>query len=400
MEIAGTIFWRHMQTLTIEQTKELRGLCHAGRLYDIEKMLAQYGTITAHPDVKRAPIDIAMKLGFHSLVELLIRKTDDIKVKNHALRAAVRNRRFDMVEMLVGYGADPLSAPFEDVLCSYDAEMGRYFMSKGADLVTGNPFAIAFQECTRPALGVYLDAYKAYPHLKDALQRQLDMALSYHCKDGSIKWVSLLMWAHADPLARVPGLDDPEEDLDDPALGCTGARYAAMEGHLEVIKRICVNHTKPGWQDALRSACSFGHTSIVEFLLDKGVKPNDKPNGGASGLDSALNAIGRGARFSKNSPYPYPCTASPSIEVIRLLVEHGALWVPDDNSAINGARRSLYEVEKRYTLDVIKLFATYGACDKNLLWKFVSSSTMVGRLALDDLEKLIDKQWLKGRRLP
>lgn len=107
-----------MQTLTIEQTKELRGLCNAGRLYDIEKMLAQYGTITVHPDVKRAPIDIAVKLGFHSLVELLIRKTDDIKVKNHALRAAVCNRRFDMVEMLVGYGADPLSVPYEDVLCS------------------------------------------------------------------------------------------------------------------------------------------------------------------------------------------------------------------------------------------------------------------------------------------
>lgn len=281
-----------------------------------------------------------------------------------------------------------------------DAKMGRYFMLKRADLVTGNPFAIAFQAYKRPALGVYLDACNAYPHLKDALQRQIDMALSYHCKDGSIKWVSLLMWAHADPLACVPALDDPEEDQNDPEKGCTGARFAAMEGHLEVIKRICVNPTKPGWQDAMGSACSFGHTSIIEFLLDKGVKPNDKPNGGASGLDSALNAIGQGARYSKNSPYHYPCTASPSIEIIRLLVEHGAHWVPDDNSAINGARRSLYEVDKSYTVDVIKLFAAYGACDKDLLWKFVSSSTMVGRLALIDLEKLIDKQWLKGKRLP
>ena len=33
------------------------------------------------------------------------------------------------------------------------------------------PFAIAFQAYKRPALGVYLDACKAYPHLKDALQR-------------------------------------------------------------------------------------------------------------------------------------------------------------------------------------------------------------------------------------
>lgn len=54
-----------MKTLTIDQTKELRRLCHAGRLYDIEKMAAQHGTLMAHPEVKRAPIDIALKLGFH-----------------------------------------------------------------------------------------------------------------------------------------------------------------------------------------------------------------------------------------------------------------------------------------------------------------------------------------------
>jgi hypothetical protein len=48
------------------------------------------------------------------------------------------------------------------------------------------------------------------------------MALRHHCEEGNFKWVSLLLWAGADPSAKGPDSHDedpdPEEDLR--ALDC------------------------------------------------------------------------------------------------------------------------------------------------------------------------------------
>ena len=37
--------------------------------------------------------------------------------------------------------------------------------------------------------------------------RQATMALRYHAADGNLKWVSLLLWAGADPRLPVPRLE-------------------------------------------------------------------------------------------------------------------------------------------------------------------------------------------------
>ncbi|MDD5678839.1 MAG: hypothetical protein PHW60_12755 [Kiritimatiellae bacterium] len=374
-------------SLSVEQTKELKALCRAGRLYEIEKRASQWGTLTPHPEVRRTPLDVAMETGFHSLIELFICHTTDTTVKNHALEQAVRRSRFDVVQMLVDHGADPLSVTFEDVLCSYQPDMARYFMARNADLITGNPFTTAFRHKVRPALGVYLDSLRQFPARKDALQQQLDMALAYHCAEGSMKWVSLLMWAGGNPLSNVPDIEYPKY-MGDPEMWHTGAEVAASRGHLDVIKKISVDARNKLWQRALYRASSSGHSQIAGFILDAGVSPNDMSNGGSSALDAAIRHVGWGASLSRI--FPGRDTAGEGISTIKVLVEHGARWQPETPSDVSTARRFLYAVSKYYIVEVISLLAKHKACDNDLFLRFISTPKMTECLGgKEEIEKLL-----------
>jgi hypothetical protein len=354
--------------LSLEQTKELVALSRTGQLYEIERRFTQWGTLCQHPDAHRDPLDVALEKGFHSLVELLIRHTSDQDTKNYALEQAVYNRRFDIVQMLVEYGADPLSVSFKDVLEAYNPDMMRYFIAKGADIVKEFPFAQAFRWKVRTALGVFLDCRRKFPQHKRALQRQLDMALAYHCGSGSMRWVCLLLWAGGNPLVSVPNI----EYLDESTTKTSGARAAALNGRLDVIQKFRVNAKKPAWREALEIACFCGKPLVVKFILEGGVPPNDKPNGGSSGLESAMRHIDWGTCFAYSTD-----AAQDSVETVKLLLQHGARWVPDEPWHINAIRRALYRVEIRHTVDLVNLLITYKACEVELLRRFVSTPKML-----------------------
>lgn len=93
-----------------------------------------------------------MDLGFHSLVELLIRHEDSGEAKNDALAEAVSNRRLDLVQLLVEHGAEVASVPFVDVLCHWTSAIIEFLIERGADVVTDDPFAHAFVEKIRTAM--------------------------------------------------------------------------------------------------------------------------------------------------------------------------------------------------------------------------------------------------------
>ena len=377
--------------LSLEQTKELVALCRIGKLYEIERRVTQWGTLCPHPETHcRTPLYVAIEKGFHSLVELLIRHTPDQSTKNKALLQAVYKNRADLTEVLVEHGADPLSVTFEDILRSYSRDMMRYFIAKGADLITGYPFAYTFQCKVRPALGVYLDCRRNFPQWATELQQQLDMALCYHCGTGSLRWVCLLRWAGGNPLVNVPNIRK-REYVDDPDMRTTGVEEAAMHGHLDVIKKLGAITGEPVWQKALYSACSFGESQVVRFILEAGVSPNDKPNGGSSALEAALRHLGWGASLAPHYPYA-SSTASNAMESVSLLIQHGARLAPDDRSAINVIRRSLYQENEHYTLDLVKLLVKHKACDAGFLRRFCSTPKMLSNLGGKiDAEELLSR---------
>jgi hypothetical protein len=89
-----------------EEAKELVALCRAGRLYDIEKWIAQGKSLDISAVAKRGRrttlLELSVETGFHSLVELIAKSEPDRSAKNAALRGAVSSRRLDLIELLLG----------------------------------------------------------------------------------------------------------------------------------------------------------------------------------------------------------------------------------------------------------------------------------------------------------
>ena len=109
------------------------------------------------------------------------------------------HRDLDLVELLVQYGADPSAIEFDTVLWSRHPGMMRWFVVHGLDVESDYGIARAFRDKHREFFGTYLSIREQVP----TATKQAAMALRYHAAEGNVKWVSLLLWAGADP--RVAG---------------------------------------------------------------------------------------------------------------------------------------------------------------------------------------------------
>jgi hypothetical protein len=118
--------------------------------------------------------------------------------------------RLDLIKLLVENGADVRSADMSLVFDSWDPAIMEYFIDQGADVETGFPLAGALCWKMQTASGVFKRHIDRFP----SFQEQMNMALRHHCKTGNLKWVSLLLWAGADPFAKGPDPDYPDEDPD------------------------------------------------------------------------------------------------------------------------------------------------------------------------------------------
>jgi hypothetical protein len=140
------------KVLLLEDAKHLILLCEAGRLYEVEDWIRSGKALKVPAELRKTPLSVALKTGFHSLVELLLRHEEDQRTKNNVLRQAVEARRHDIVELAVAHGADTSAVSFTDVLMSWDRKIISLFVERGADLVTDLPFTHAFYERVRTAL--------------------------------------------------------------------------------------------------------------------------------------------------------------------------------------------------------------------------------------------------------
>jgi len=360
--------------LSPEDGKALVNLCRTGRLYAVEKWIAAGKPIRTPPQIKKTPLHVAMELGFHSLIELLIRDEERFEVKNEALANAVDRKRLDFVELLVSYGADIRSVPLSDVLLTWEPRMIAFFLDRGADVITGAPFAVAFREKIRTALRPYVEYKKAHPEFAAGLQEQADRALRHFCNEGDLKWISLLLWAGANPRSRGPDLDD--RWADDPECHTTALKEACSKGNLEVLKKLKIDPHTDDLSELLSSA-ALTSKETIEYLLSLGAKTNDKANGGSSALDRCLWRLGWGSHdsfFNKRLSSKYD--VSGAFECIRLLIERGAHWAPEDKTEVNSVRKALYQCEPAVVVDLIKLLARNKACPEETLEQLLDAPRM------------------------
>src|SRR5574340_1541885 len=115
------------EALPIEDAKRLIRLCERGRLYEIEDWIRSGRSLKVPNELGKPPLSVALKTGFYSLIELLLRHEENQRARNSVLRQAVEMRQYDIVELAVAHGAETSSVPFSDVLMSWDRKIVSYF---------------------------------------------------------------------------------------------------------------------------------------------------------------------------------------------------------------------------------------------------------------------------------
>lgn len=151
-----------------------------------------------NPDLKKKMLATGLRFagetGFHSVVELFLEQGLDPDVLDNALHIAVYDGNFELIQLLVDFGADIHSVDFEEVCRTGHPSIIPYFLDRGIDAKTGDPFARALRHPKRRDLVIYLRYRNKIPSFK----RQFNLALRYHAQKGNLKWVSLLLWAGGD----------------------------------------------------------------------------------------------------------------------------------------------------------------------------------------------------------
>ena len=366
--------------LTPEEAKLLLALCRAGKLYEIERWITSGKSLQTPSGFKKSPLSIAVEMGFHSLVELLARNESSQEIKNKALSDAISTKRLDLVELLIAHGAQVRSVPFAGVLCKWDPAMMRFFLENDADVITGHPFAVAFGEKIRTSLRPFVEYKKAHPEIASELQEQADRALRYFSREGDLKWVSLMLWAGANPRTRGPLLDDRIED--DPECYTTALREACYKGSFEVLIKLKPDASGDDMSDLLHCAALPASDELIRYLLKMGAKPNDKANGGSSALDRCLWNLGFkdfDAIINKRPASRYALHGT--FDCIQTLVERGALWRPDSRAELNSLRQILFKCEPEVTVEVVKLLARFKACPEETLDHFLDTPRMRSHLS-------------------
>jgi hypothetical protein len=369
---------RLSSVLPAEKARELVRLCRLGKLYDVEAWIKARTSLCVPADFKKSPLEVAVETGFHSLVLLLARNEGQQQVKNKALQKATELRRLGLVELLVDEGARVPEIPFVCALRTWDPGIIQFYLDHGADVAAEHPFAEAFCERIRTALRPFIKYRDTHPELAQQLQKQLDSALRHFYQEGDLKWVSLFMWAGADPRTSGPrhgGADDPE---------CyeTAFQVAAYGQSIEVLKRLKPNREADDLDDLLVCASMFPRNEFIAYLLERGANPNKKENGASEALDRCLWNIHFKSFSRRNSGLGLSAFSfCEAFDCIRLLARNGAIWKPEDSRYMNRVRKLFFECDPDVIIEWLKIINETECATPDTLHSFLSTPYMKEHLA-------------------
>ena len=365
---------------TYDEIEPLVKLCRLGKLFEVQEWISAGKPVNLPKDLdrrvkRRFPLYLAIESGFHSLVKVLLDGGTIINELGYSpLEHALHKRSLDLIQLLVKNGADIHSVNMKMVFQYWDPSIVDFFIENGADVETGNPLAYALCSKIRPALGLF----KRYKDRFPSFQEQANIALRHHCSEGNLKWVSLMLWAGADPYAKGP--DSPDRRLD-PEGNASALELAAIFDHFDVFKlrQVRLDPNKPGASNLLRNACYSGKADLLKKLLEGGFNPQLMEDGESPLIQFVLSRLPRSYR-SFYSRYPHTSEGNiddwdsrNKIKMIHLLARYGAKWKPKDHRKINEARRALLKMKPDYTLEFIWIMAGYKACTREVIEELMHS---------------------------
>lgn len=315
-----------------DDLKELCALCRAGKLFAVQQWIRAGRRYRMPPgNFATSPIRTAIESGFHSMVEVLLEEDAvDQDEKNDALIKAIDNRNFDLVELLARYGAHVGAVDFDTILWSRHPQIMRWFVANGLDLECEcYPIARAFRFKHREFLGVYMTMRDTVP----TVRRQATIALRYHAAEGNIKWVSLLLWAGADPRLAVPRMGDSDVDDDDVE---TALVAAVRRGQLDVVKKIGVDPARDDATALINEYCLWPNPELLEYLIQLGADVRK-----SAGEDSAMRWAFSSFEWSLDSVFRNDARTEAALRCIEILAAKGARWHPTDRYRVSCFRRDI-----------------------------------------------------------
>jgi hypothetical protein len=244
-------------------------------LYDVERWIADGKPLQQKPEAltkgarPKTALLIALETGQHSLATLLLQNGYRRELERYApLDLALRSRRWDLFDLLLDWGGDIRSVDVYTVLDTYNADLYERFRASGYDLTEHHAMASILGHSTSncPLLG-FVKRHRAED---PRIQRELNIALGDHAREGNERGVALCLWAGADP--HVPALslnlgiaeDADSQDDEERFLGWSAIEEAARAGHLGILKRLGPDPARDDFDELYQYA---RYESIVAFLL-------------------------------------------------------------------------------------------------------------------------------------
>lgn len=242
-------------------------LCHRGRIYAVEEWI-RLGKPLVTPKRPRDPswrrenaLSVAIDTRQHDLALLLLCNGFPPDSEDESLlERAVTAKAFDSVELLLAWGADPHRVAPEIILSTYDQPLYDRFSSIGVDLTERHALAyeLSRHSSNRAAYG-WARRHKDDPRIA----RELAIGLAEAVFEARERAVALLVWAGADPHARVPTIewslrgDEDEEEWTSPIT------WAVLRGHGRLLRVLKPDPDLDNFEDLWSLACD---AEAVDYL--------------------------------------------------------------------------------------------------------------------------------------
>ena len=335
---------------------ELRRLALAGHTYEIERYIQAGGPLQiadppSYPRKSQRPIlEIAIERNDYGLVHLLLCNRYDPNLEaDSPIDSALDLRRWDLVELLLDWGADPNAVDMEYVYGTYDSKIFEQFRSLGVDITQDHAMASVLAEHTsnKPLFGFA----KRHRTSDPKIQTELNMALASHVRSSNEKGVALCLWAGADPHAPTRDFDHGyDDDDDDEYLGTSAIWLACLRGDARILSRLGPDPELDDFDDLYRATRSG---SVIQALAQL-----EPPRNLALVISSSFSWCS----LFDNGDWQ-------TTWVLESLFDTGAVWDDASPEPIAVVRRHLLNLSDSTFVRVIKLFAARENCSREVLFE-------------------------------
>lgn len=307
---------------------------------------------------------MSISRGFHSLVETFLQAGISQEERNEALARAVSERNVDLVQLLAQYGADIKTIEQDEVFWTRHPQIIGWFVDNGMDLECNESIAKAFRDKQREFLGIYMGLRDRIP----SARKQAAMALRYHTEEGNLKWVSLLLWAGADPRMPVPRIEKrewEEEDADETAL-----HEAIRYGQVEVVKKIGIDPRRDDVTKLFDQHFIYPKSELIELLINKGA---DAARASQEPIESVFSSF----HWSLDTALPNnPMRTQEALRCMEILASHGVRWSPAERNRVTWLRQTLSRISHYQAIQHLQCIASSGIMDQPMFVELMRTPKM------------------------